>query len=145
MMLPMLSLNLLLQPITPEAVWQFENALANLLRECGRGILEVVYNRLETGDPDEMPKQVECDRQEYSRKNEKTDNRNGTLFGKIPLVRFSYEPLSEARDDQQKSCSPREQCLGIVAGNATPALGERVGRAASGHTQRESESPSDTT
>ena len=59
------------------------------------------------------------------------------MFGKIALVRFSYEPLSEARDDQQKSFSPLELSLGIVAGNASPALAERVGRAASGHTQRE--------
>jgi hypothetical protein len=86
-----------------------------------------------------MPKRVEFEGQEYSRKNEKTNNRNGigTLFGKIPLVRFSYEPLSEARDDQQKSFSPLELSLGIVAGNASPALAERVGRAASGHTQQE--------
>ena len=59
------------------------------------------------------------------------------MFGKIPLVRFSYEPLGEARDDNQKSFSPLELSLGIVAGNASPALAERVGRAASGHTQRE--------
>ncbi len=99
----------------------------------------MVYNRLEADDPDEMPKQVELDRQEYSRKNEKTNNRNGigTLFGKVSLDRFSYEPLSEAREQQQKSFSPLERCLGIVAGNASPALAERVGRAAAGHTQRE--------
>jgi len=131
--------NLLLQPITPEATWQFENALQDRLRELGRGVLEVIYNRLEADDSDEMPRQVEHDRQEYSRKHAKTPNRGGigTLFGKIPLVRFSYEPLGEARDDQQKSVSPLELSLGIVAGNATPALAERVGRAASGHTQRE--------
>ncbi len=103
----------LLQPITPQATWQFENAVEDRLREFGRSILEVVYNRLEADDPDEMPKQVEHDRQEYSRKNEKTPNRGeiGTVFGKIPLVRFSYEPLSEARDDKQKSLSPLELCL----------------------------------
>jgi hypothetical protein len=86
-----------------------------------------------------MPKHVEFEGHEYSRKNEKTNNRNGigTVFGKIPLVRFSYEPLGEARDDNQKSFSPLELSLGIVAGNASPALAERVGRAASGHTQRE--------
>ena len=129
----------LLQPVTPEATWQFENAVEDRLRELGRNILEVVYNRLEADTPGEMPKQVEYDRQQYSRKNEKTNNRNGigTLFGKIPLVRFSYEPLSEARDDKQTSFSPLELCLGIVAGNASPALAERVGRAASGHTQQE--------
>jgi hypothetical protein len=129
----------LLAPVTPEAAWQFENALEDRLRELGRGILEVVYNRLEADTPDEMPKQVEFEGFEYSRKNEKTNNRHGlgTVFGKIALVRFSYEPLSEARDDQQKSFSPLELSLGIVAGNASPALAERVGRAASGHTQRE--------
>ena len=129
----------LLQPVTPEATWQFENAVEDRLRELGRSILEVVYNRLESDTPDEMPKHVEFEGHEYSRKSEKTNNRNGigTVFGKIPLVRFSYEPLSEARDDQQKSFSPLELSLGIVAGNASPALAERVGRAASGHTQRE--------
>ena len=129
----------LLQPITPEATWQFENAVEDRLRKLGRSILEVVYNRLEADDPEEMPKQVEFDQQEYGRKHEKTNNRNGigTLFGKIALVRFSYEPLSEARDDKQKSVSPLELSLGIVAGNASPALAERVGRTAAGHTQQE--------
>ena len=129
----------MLQPVTPEATWQFENAVEDRLREFGRSILEVVYNRIEAETSEEMPKHVQHDRQEYSRKNEKTNNRDGigTVFGKIPLVRFSYEPLSEARDDKQKSVSPLELCLGIVAGNATPALAERVGRAAAGHTQRE--------
>ncbi len=129
----------LLQTVTPEATWQFENAVENRLRELGRSVLEVVYNRLEADTADEMPKHVQFDGHEYSRKNEKTNNRNGigTVFGKIPLVRFSYEPLSEGRQEKQKSFSPLEQSLGIVAGNASPALAERVGRAASGHTQRE--------
>jgi len=129
----------LLQPVTPEATWQFENAIEDQLRELGRSTLEVVYNQLEADTPDEMPKHVEFEGHEYSRKNEKTNNRDGigTVFGKIPLVRFSYEPLGEARDDNQKSFSPLELSLGIVAGNASPALAERVGRAASGHTQRE--------
>lgn len=129
----------LFQPVTPEGAWQFENALEDRLRELGRSILEVVYNRLEADTPEEMPKHVEFEGHEYSRKNEKTNNREGigTVFGKIRLVRFSYEPLSEARDDNQKSFSPLELSLGIVAGNASPALAERVGRAASDHTQRE--------
>ncbi len=129
----------LLQPVTPEATWQFENAVEDRLRELGRNILETVYNRLEADDAGEMPKQVGYDRHEYSRKNEKTNNRNGigTVFGKISLVRFSYEPLGEARDDKQQSVSPLELSLGIVAGNATPALAERVGRTAAGQTQRD--------
>lgn len=129
----------LLQPITPEATWQFETAIAQRLRELGRTLLEVVYNRLEADTPDEMAKQVQLDGQVYSRKNNRTNNRAGvgTLFGKIGLVRFSCEPLSEARDDDRKSIAPLELSLGIVAGDATPALAERVGRAAAGHTQRE--------
>jgi len=106
----------LLQPVTPEATWQFENAIEDQLRELGRGVLAMVYNQLEADTADEMPKQVQFEGQEYSRKNEKTNNRNGvgTVFGKISLVRFSYEPLSEARDEQQKSFSPLELSLGIV-------------------------------
>lgn len=129
----------MLGPITPEATWQFENAVEDRLRELGRSILEVLYNRHEADTSDEMPKQVQFQWQEYSRKNGKTNNRDGigTVFGKISLVRFSYEPLSEAREEKQKSFSPLELCLGIVAGNASPALAERVGRAAAGHTQRE--------
>lgn len=130
---------LLLRPTTPEATYEFENALEDRLRETGRRIVEVAYNQIEADNAEEMPKRVESDGQEYSRKNEKTNNRNGlgTLFGKITLSRFSYEPLSEARDDGQTSFSPLEVSLGIVAGNATPALAERVGRAAADHTQGE--------
>jgi hypothetical protein len=129
----------LLQPVTPEAAWEFENTLKEALREIGRSIVEAAYNRLEPEAGGEMPKRVEFAGQEYSRKNEKTKNRNGigTVFGKIELWRFSYEPLSEARDDKQKSFSPLESSLGIVAGNATPALAERVGRAAASQTQQE--------
>lgn len=129
----------LLQPVTPEAVYAFENALADRLRGIGRSIVEAVYNQLEPDTPDRMPKRVELEDHEYIRKNEKTKNRNGisTVFGTISLFRFSYEPLSEARDDGQKSFSPLEMSLGIVAGNATPALAERVGRAAAAHTQGE--------
>lgn len=129
----------LLRPTTPEATYEFENALEDRLHEIGRRIAEVIYNQIEADNAEEMPKRVESDGQEYSRKNEKTNNRNGlgTLFGKITLSRFSYEPLSEARDDGQTSFSPLEMSLGIVAGNATPALAERVGRTAADHTQGE--------
>jgi hypothetical protein len=130
---------LLLQPVSPESVCEFERALRERLREAGRRLTEVVYNRLEPDDPDEMPKQVERQGYAYSRKNGKTRNRQGvaTLFGRIELSRYSYEPLREARDDGERSFSPLERMLGLVAGNATPALAERVGRAAGNHTQQE--------
>ncbi len=129
----------LLEPITPETAWQFEGQLHQHLQESGRRLVETLYNQLEPEDPAELPKQVESEGLVYSRKNQKTNNRGriGTLFGEIVLSRFSYEPLSEARDAGQSSFSPLEEMLGIVAGNATPALAERVGREASDRTQGE--------
>lgn len=127
------------QPPTPQATLDFENALQDELRESGRLTMEILLNSLEPDDAEDMPKQAEFDGQQYSRKNAKTNNRGGvgTLFGAIQLSRYSYEPLSEARDDGQASFAPLEMCLGIVEGNATPALAERVGRAAASHTQQE--------
>lgn len=129
----------LLQPTTPQGALEFETALRELLREVGRVTLEVVFNHLEADDPQQMPKQVEHEGHDYSRKNEKTRHRQGigTLFGSIELWRYSYEPLREGREQGCRSISPLEMSLGIVAGNATPALAERVGRAASGQTQQE--------
>jgi hypothetical protein len=127
-----------LQPVTPEATFEFENGLGEHLREVGRRVLEVVLNQIEPVAA-EMPKQIESEKYAYSRKNEKSRNRGGisTTFGKIELSRCSYEPLLEGREDQLKSISPLELSLGIVAHNATPALAERVGRAASDQTQNE--------
>lgn len=126
-------------PLTPQTTYQFESALRDRLRESGRDIVGTVYNRLESDHADAMPKQVHFAEHDYSRKNGKTKNRGGvgTVFGTIELRRYSYEPLREARDDGQKSIAPLEQLLGVVAGNATPALAERVGRLAADHTQAE--------
>jgi len=108
----------LTQPITPQATFDFEAALQDRLREAGRRTVEVVFNQIEADDAQSAPPRVEWEDQEYSRKNNKTKNRGGigTLFGEIMLRRFSYEPLQEARDDGQKSFSPLELLLGIVAG-----------------------------
>ena len=127
------------QPITPQAAFDFETALEDRLREVGRRTLEVIFNQIEPDDPQSAPQRVVLNKQEYTRKNRKTNNRGGigTLFGQIMLLRFSSEPLQEARDDAQKSFSPLEMLLGIVAGSATAALAERVGREAANHTQEE--------
>ena len=129
----------LTQPVDPHATFEFEKDLERLLREMGRRIVEVVYNRLESERPESLPKRFVDQQQEYSRKNEKTNNRGGigTLFGTVALRRFSCEPLQEARDDDQSSFSPLERQLGIVGGNATPALAERVALLAADHSQRE--------
>jgi hypothetical protein len=124
---------------SPQTTFQFEEELERLLREIGRRTLETVFNRLEPEDAESLPKRFTHQQQEYSRKQEKTNNRSGigTRFGTIQLRRFSCEPLQEAREDGQKSFSPLEWQLGIVGGNATPALAERVAHLAVGHTQQE--------
>jgi len=106
---------------SPQTTFQFEEELERLLREIGRQTLETVFNRLEPEDPENLPKHFTYQQQEYSRKQEKTNNRNGigTRFGTIQLRRFSCEPLQEAREDGQKSFAPLEWQLGIVGGNAT--------------------------
>jgi len=126
-------------PITPAATLDFENDLHQLLRGCGRLIVESVYNHIEPENPADAPKHTQLDRQDYVRKNHKSPTRGGvaTLFGTIELRRCLYEPLQEARDDSQRCFAPLELCLGIVGHNATPALAERVGRLAGGHTQQE--------
>jgi hypothetical protein len=126
-------------PITPAATVDFETDLRRLLDECGRLIVQSVYNQIEPENPEDAAKHTQRDRQDYSRKNQKSPNRGGiaTLFGTIDLQRCLYEPLQEARDDAQRCFAPLEVCLGIVANNATPALAERVGWLASHHTQQE--------
>lgn len=126
-------------PVTPASTLDFENDVRRLLNECGRLVLQSVFNHIEPENPQDAPKHTQRDRQDYSRKNLKSPTRGGlgTLFGPVELRRCLYEPLQEARDDGQRSFSPLELCLGIVANNATPALAERVGRLATAHTQQE--------
>jgi hypothetical protein len=124
--------------ITPAATCTFEKDLRQLLDECGRLIVQSVYNQIEPEAPQDAPKHTQRDRQDYVRKNQKSRNRGGiaTLFGTIDLQRCLYEPLQQAREDAQRCFAPLEVCLGIVANNATPALAERVGRLARQHTQQ---------
>jgi hypothetical protein len=126
-------------PITPASTLDFETSLQRLLAECGRLVVQAAFNHIEPENPQDAPKHTQHDRQDYSRKNAKSRNRGGiaTLFGRVELWRCLYEPLQEARDDEQPSFAPLELCLGLVAGNATPALAERVGRLSSQHTQQE--------
>jgi hypothetical protein len=134
-----LTARFLAAPVTPAATLDLEKALRNILDECGRLVLESVFNHIEPDNPQDAPKHTARDHQDYTRKNQKSPNRGGiaTLFGTIALQRCLYEPLLEARTDELRSFAPLELCLGVVANNATPALAERVGRLASGQTQQE--------
>jgi hypothetical protein len=134
-----LTSHFLSQPITPAGTLAFEKALRALLDECGRLVFASVVNHIEPATPQDAPKHLQRDGQDYCRKNDKSPVRGGiaTLFGHIELRRCLYEPLQEARDDGQRCFSPLQVCLGIVANNATPALAERVGRLSVNHTQQE--------
>jgi hypothetical protein len=127
------------QPLTPLATCDLEHDLQQLLDECGRLILEAVLNHLEPTEAGDAPKHTQRDGQDYCRKNHKSISRGGiaTLFGVVQLQRCLYEPLQEARDQGETALAPLEVNLGIVAGNATPALAERVGFLASQHTQQQ--------
>ena len=119
--------------LTPTAMFEFETALQERLRELGRRILQWVVNRLEPAERRDMPGQFLWEG-EYYRRGGKSPLRNlSCLFGPIALRRFCYLPLETCG----RCLFPLELQLGIVAGVATPALADFVARAAADLTQRQ--------
>jgi hypothetical protein len=105
---------------SPAAALTFERELLELLREVGRVILELAYNRLEPDRPEELPHYVTHEAGQYRRLNRKTPNREvATLFGKITLLRHGYRYVE--RDVAEPTIFPLEVQLGLASG-ATPAL-----------------------
>jgi len=116
---------LLRGPVTPAAVRNFEERLAQLTGEVNRQVVEFTYNQAEPEEPEPLPHHLWFEGCFYRRLNQKTRNAHvATRFGKIVLWRFAY------RDDQTGgSCLfLLERQLGLVEG-ATPALADRVARA----------------
>lgn len=105
---------------SPAAALAFERELNELLREVGRVILELAYNRLEPEQPEELPQYVRHEAGQYRRLNRKMPNREvATLFGKITLLRHGYRYVE--RDVAEATIFPLEVQLGLACG-ATPAL-----------------------
>jgi hypothetical protein len=105
---------------SPAAALAFERELAELLREVGRVILDLAYNRLEPDRPEELPHYVRHEAGQYRRLSRKTPNREvATLFGKITLLRHGYRYVE--RDVCEPTIFPLEVQLGLARG-ATPAL-----------------------
>jgi hypothetical protein len=116
---------------TPAACYQFETRLHDALRELGRVLVEWTYNHLEPDDRHSMPDHLRFDGDWYRRR-DKTPNRGvATRFGTVTLWRYLYQPI----DGVERSIFPLEIRLGLAAGRATPALAERVARAAADSTQ----------
>ncbi len=121
-------------PMTPAASHAFERGLQELLREIGRIIVHWVYNHWETSDLSQAPDLIYFDQNVYRRR-PASPRRGGiaTLFGIICLRRIRYEPCDAGIG---LTCIfPLEQRLGIVAGKATAALADRIGRWTAQYTQ----------
>jgi len=120
---------------SPESLFQFETQLQNLLRECGRLIVQWTVNHLEPEDglPQEMPPLFLWEG-EYYRRRKKSPLRNlNCLFGPTQLSRFYYQPLERTG----RGLFPLEIQLGIVGGVATGALADMVARLTADLTQRQ--------
>lgn len=115
---------------TPQGMFDFECRLADGLRQAGLEVMQFAVNHLEPDAAEDMPRRVRRGSEEYSRKGRKTRHRGGVAcrFGMLEWQRWSYEPLSEESDSGLKSIAPLAEQLGLVAGKATPALAEVIGR-----------------
>ncbi len=111
------------RPVTPLSTFRFEIALAKVLREFGRTVVQLAYNRLEPDDQRLMPRQMRIGLSDY-RRNRKTGTTISTLFGKVRLRRFIYQAMAAG----EAGIFPLELALGLTAGQATPALADVVGR-----------------
>jgi hypothetical protein len=118
--------------ITPRAAWRFERRLAGLLWEMGRLIMQRSLNRLEPNDPHAMPRRLRLGRDEY-RRNRQTPHDVFCLFGRLRLRRWIYQAVTAG----EPGLCPLEQALGVVAGLATPALTDVVGRLSAELTQEQ--------
>jgi hypothetical protein len=110
------------QPLTPQAMSDFEKALDQQTCALARATLEWLLNRLEPADPQASPRRLACEGNLYRRR-DKHPNTLATLFGPVRLQRLLYEPLEPG----ERCLHPLERRLGVVAGCATPALAERAG------------------
>jgi hypothetical protein len=111
------------RPVTPSSTYRFETALAKMLWEFGRRILQVAYNRLEPDDHQQMPGLIRLGLSDY-RRNRKTRTTISTLFGSVSLRRFIYQAVEAG----EAGVFPLQMALGLTAGQATPALADVVGR-----------------
>jgi hypothetical protein len=121
------------QSPTPQGMFEFERELAEQLRQLGLTMVQFALNNLEPDVAHEMPSRMRRGTAEYSRKGRKTRHRGGVAcrFGMLELSRWSYEPLSEESESGLRSIVPLAEQLGLVAGKATPALAEIIGRLSS--------------
>lgn len=119
-------------PITPAATQKLEIDLQHHLRDLGCSALQDTLNSLEPSDPDAVPAELNVGGACYRRR-DKSPRTVDSTFGRMRLWRWLYEP----RTSGERCLFPLEHLLGLVAGQATPALADRVGRLVAQYTQRD--------
>jgi hypothetical protein len=120
------------RPLTPQAAYEFEQAIQAALNEAGRAVLREAFQAREPADKRQADPEVRYHRDRY-RINKRTPCEVATTFGPITLWSFLY--LNE--HDGEPGLHPLHVRLGIVAGGATALLGERVARLAVDFSQAE--------
>jgi hypothetical protein len=109
------------QPVTPERTFALEHQLGKELRELGRQIMQVLFNRVEAA-VESLPTHVHFEASQYTRLNKKTPQNVWTRFGQLRLRRVGYRPTDKTGDP---TIFPTALALGLMHG-ASPALAERV-------------------
>jgi len=109
------------QPVTPERSFALEHQFAEVLREAGRQMVQVIFNRVEP-TVEALPKHVHFEASQYTRLNKKTPQNVWTRFGQIRLHRVGYRPTDKTGD---ATVFPAALALGLMHG-ASPALAERA-------------------
>jgi hypothetical protein len=120
------------QAITPQATQQLEERLQRLSQDFARTTLEHTLNSLEPDEPDQVPSEIRLGGTCYRRRG-KSPTTVDSLFGPLRLHRWLYEP----REPGESCLFPLHHLLGLVAGFATPALADRVGRLVAQYPQRD--------
>lgn len=112
------------EKVTPHEFMEFEEKLAEELRETGRVVVEETVNRVEKETTQQF---VLHHGLIYRRLKEKTRNQHiSTFFGSICVRRHVYR-YCDSRDVSERCIFPLELRLGLIEG-VTPALGTRIGR-----------------
>jgi len=119
-------LSFIFKEISPSSTQDFEQRLAEEMRELGRQLMELTVNLLDPEDPEGAPHDVTYASGGYRRLNRKTRNAHvGTLFGTIELWRRGYRYWHQG--EGEKTVFPLELQLGLVCG-ATPGLAGAASR-----------------
>jgi hypothetical protein len=117
--------------ISPAATQKLEVDLQAIFHELGRSAMEQTLNSLEPASAEQVPEELKVGGTRYRRRGKSPQTVDST-FGRMRLWRWLYEP----RTPGERCLFPLEHLLGLVAGRATPALADRVGRLVAQHQQR---------